>query len=331
MSLGDILDDLHKDTTNIDTDQKPDVALENIVITDVKKDGNQFNIQRFSKETVERMNNMFNLITLKQNVDQMPRVERSIAVEVFTMLPDVGKVEQAKLTTAPSVINKEIMERVFKTNIEHKMSLDVVDKLYDLEALINQHLPYTEALINFFNTFNSLVEVKAEVFKNAPPLVLEFKAWVSEGEENGTRNIDLFTEKFEVINRLDDTKLEYPKYAEKLSRMYSDIYYGETLNSLYACTLYVPALSELSLAGIVQVGKSAVNYISQIKSDLERYVTNLSTVRRQDVELTSDTIDFVNGYDELATKLETIGRLKSVIETKDNCFDKTAELIEFLD
>lgn len=42
----------------------------------------------------------------------MARVDRGIALEVFTMLPEVGKVEQAKLTSAPSIINKEIMDAV---------------------------------------------------------------------------------------------------------------------------------------------------------------------------------------------------------------------------
>lgn len=330
MSLGAILDDLNKDTTNIDP-ALAGVALENIVITDVKKDGNLINIQRFSKETIERVNNMFNLIVLKKNVDAMPRVDRGVALEVFTMLPEIGKVEQAKLTTSPSIINKEIMDRVFNSNIEHKMSLDVVDKLYDLERLIQDHLPMIDVLLNYFETFKSAVETKAEVFKNAPPMVVEFKAWVSEGEQNATRNIDLYTEKMEVINRLDDTKLEYPKYSGVLSNKFADVYYNDTLKTLYECWTYVPPMAELSLAGMVQAGRGMIDTLSRYRDDLNRYLTGLSSVRKQEAELNAETIEFINGYDDLASKLETIGCLKSIVETKDNCFDKTAELVEFID
>lgn len=330
MSLGDVLDDLNKDVTNIDTSDT-NIAIENVVITDVKKDGNQFNIQRFSKETLERVNNMFNLITLKENVQAMPRIDRGVALEVFTMLPDVGKVEQAKLTTAPSIINKEIMDRVFNSNIQHKLSLDVVDKLYDLKALIENHLPYIDNLSNYFETFKSSVEAKIEVFKNVPPMVVEYKAYVAEGEENATRNIDLYTEKFDTIIRLNDEKLEYPKYAGTLVNQFSDIFYSDTLNSLYQCAVYLPPQGELSLSGMVQAGRSMIDNLKRIKEDLNRYLNGLTAVQREEAELNAETIDFINGYEDMAAKLESIGRLKAIIETKDNCFDRTAALVEFLD
>lgn len=329
MSLGELLDDLNKDVSNIDTESG--IATENIVITDAKRNGAQFNIQRLSKETLDKVNNMFNLIVLKQNIDGMPRVDRNVALEVFTMLPDVGKVEQAKLTTAPSIINKEIMDRVFNANIEHKLSLDVCDKLYDLQQLIENHLPMVDALINYFEAFKASIETKVEVFKNVPPLVLEFKAYTRENEDNATRNIDLYLEKFEAITRLDDTKLEYPKYADALVTKYQDIYYGETLKLLYETIVYVPSLAELSLASFAQLGRNMGETLNRYKDDLTRYLAGLSSVNRQEAELNSETIDFVNGYEDLALKLETIGKLKSIVETKDNCFDKAAELILFID
>lgn len=331
MSLGAILDDIKDDVTNIETPEDGAIATENVVITDAKKNGQQFSVQRFSKETLEKVNTMFNLLTLKNNISGMPRVDRGIALEMFTMIPNAGKTEQAKLTSSPSIINKEIMDKVFNANIEHKLSLDVSDKLYDLERLIEDHLPMIDTLVNYFETFKSAVESKAEVFKNAPPMVLEFKAYIREGEDNGTRNIDLYTEKFDVITRLDDTKLEYPKYAEKLTNMYSDIYYSETLKTLYESWIYVPPLAELSLAGMVQAGRGAIDTLNRYREDLNRYLSGLFSVRKQEAELNSETIEFINGYEDMAVKLETIGRLKSIVETKDNCFDKTAELVEFID
>jgi len=331
MSLGEILNDLNKDTPNI-VPSFENANLENIVITDIKKNGELVNIHHFSKETLERVNNMFNLITLKQNVSSMPRVERSVVMEIFTMIPDVGKVEEAKLTAAPSLINKEIMDRIFTSSIKNKISADVIDKLDNIKGLIETHIPMIDTLVNYFKTFNSTVEGKVEIFKKVPPMVVNFKKYSREGEDNGDRNVNLFTEKFDVITDLDDTKLEYPKYANKLVRMYTDIYRNETLKTLQKCQVYVPKMVEVSLASVVQSGVSLISTLSDnYRTELEQYLTGLSSMRLHDAELNLETIKFINGYEYIAVILETIGRLKSIIETKDNCFDKTAELIEFID
>ena len=79
MSLGAILDDIKDDVTNIETPEDGAIATENVVITDAKKNGQQFSVQRFSKETLEKVNTMFNLLTLKNNIAGMPGVERGIA------------------------------------------------------------------------------------------------------------------------------------------------------------------------------------------------------------------------------------------------------------
>lgn len=331
MSLGDILDYIKDNVTNVETPDDGAIAAENVVITDARKNGQQFSVQRFSKETLEKVNNMFNLLVLKNNIASMPRVDRGIAMEVFTMLPEVGKVEQAKLTSAPSVINKELMDKVFNANIEHKLSLDISDKLYDLKDLIEKHLPMVEVLVNYFQAFTSMVSDKAEVFKNVPPTVVEYKAFVSQEQNQENRLVDLYTEKMDVILHMDDSKLEYEKYNGVLIDMFSAIYYSETLNDLYNTVSYLPAKNEISLAGLVQYGKTAIENLNRYKEDLERYYSGLTAVQRQETELNAETIEFINGYDDMAFKLEVIGRLKAIIETKDNCFDKTAELISFLD
>ena len=331
MSLGAILDDIKDDVTNIETPEDGAIATENVVITDAKKNGQQFSVQRFSKETLEKVNTMFNLLTLKNNISGMPRVDRGIALEMFTMIPNAGKIEQAKLTSSPSIINKEIMDKVFNANIEHKLSLDVSDKLYDLKGLIENHLPMVENIVNYLNAFNETVAAKAEVFKNAPPTVVEYKAYEAEKNKPDTRMVDLYKEKIDVILRMDDTKMEYEKYNGKLLALFDAMFYDQTLTDLYNTAVYLPVKTELTLDSIVNVGKTTIENINRYKEDLERYVSGLNAIQRQETELNAETIEFINGYEEMAMKLETIGRLKAIIETKDNVFERTATLIEFID
>lgn len=327
MSLSDILDDINDGIANVETPEGK-ISTENVVITDVKKNGQQFSIQRLSKETLERVNTMFNLLVLKQNIANMPRVDRGIAMEVFTMLPEIGKVEQAKLTSVPSVINKEIINKVFDSI---KFTTDIYDKLRDLKLLIENHIPMIETLMTYFQSFNMTVSDKVEIFKNTPPTVVEYKEFKSEENKAETKMVNLYTEKMDIIIRMDDSKFEYEKYAGKLIQMFNSVYYNETLNDLYGAVIYLPAKNELSLSDIVNFCLSIIENLNRCKEDLERYYSNLTSIQHKEIELNSKTIEFINGYEDIAVNLETIGRLKAIVETKDNCFEKVVELIKFID
>lgn len=331
MSLDEVLHDLIKNTSNIDPSSK-DIILENIDITEVKKENNKINIQYFSKETIERLNKMFNLIIIKQNIIEQPRIDRNTAMEIFTMIPNISKTEQAKLTNVPSIINKEIIDRVFNTNIDGKLSLDVIEKLYEVEHSIKQHLLIIDVLINYFRMFIDTIEHKVEVFKDTPPIVRVVTTYVyTEINNNNNCNINLFTEKIESILNIDDTKLLYPKYSGKLTNMYSDILYDKTLKSLGEHWHQTNFLSNVSLVIIFTISRGIINNLDQYRSDLNLYLNKLLNIIRQQKEINSDTIEIINGHKDVVTILEKIGSLKTIIETKDNCFDKTTKLIEFLD
>lgn len=331
MSLSDILDDIKSDVSNIETSENIKISIENAIVTDTKNNEQQLNIQRFSKETLEKVNNMFNLLILKQNIDGMTRVDKNTALEVFTMLPEVGKVEQAKLTSAPSIINKEIIDKIFNSNIEYKISSDIFNKLYDLKILIENHIPVIETLITYFQAFNLAVKEKVERFKAIPPTIIEYRPYTSEENKPKTQMIDLYTEKIDVILRMDDSKLEYEKYNGKLIQMFYAIYHNETLNNLYKTILYLPDKNELSLANIVHLAETIIENLNRYKEDLEHYCSGIIAIDNKEAELNTETIKFVNDYEDIATKLETISRLKVITETKDNCFEKTVELVEFID
>jgi hypothetical protein len=95
------------------------------------------------------------------------------------------------------------------------------------------------------------------------------------------------------------------------------MFYDQTLTDLYNTAVYLPVKTELTLDSIVNVGKTIIENINRYKEDLERYVSGLNAIQRQETELNAETIEFINGYEEMAMKLETIGRLKAIIETKD--------------
>ena len=329
MGLGEVLDDIKDNVTNIELEN---IATENIEINEVKINGQQFNINRFSKETLQKVNNMFNLFVIKNNIKDEPRLDRSVALEVFTMLPEVSNVEQAKLTTAPSIMNKEIVEKVFNSNLDGKLSLDVCEKLYEVQQHIEDALPKLDNILQYLVSFKTLVSAKAETLANNPPLVIECKyGCYSEDGENQNSNVNLYTEKLDTIVRLDDTKMEYPKYAEKLTSMYADVYHNETLRTLSESNLIYTSLAELSLQTFVTSVNALIDSVNRYKTDFESYISGLKSIDLKEVELNHDVINYINGHDGIAYGLEVIGKLNNVIETKDNVFDKAAELIAFID
>lgn len=329
MSLGDVLSDIKDNTENIITDNN--LSTENIEISGIKANGTPISIERFSKETLAKVNNMFNLVILQSNVKELPKVDYALAQEVFTMIPDLPKSESAKLTSNPSMINKEILEKVFNTNIDNKVSIDISDKIYELRALIENNLEKFDEVYKYLESFKQLTETKIQVLNNVPPIVIERKFFVND-EENKNKNVNLYSDKISDIISLDDTKMEYEKYTNTLVEKYNRLYSDETLKEISSLNNYFN-LPELSLKMFITAINSLGESLQCKETDLKNYVNGLNSINdsRSEIQLNTETIDYINGYDSVAYDLECLSKVYTVIKVEDNCFTKVVELLNFLD
>ena len=97
---------------------------------------------KLSETTLNTMNKMFDLILLKDSIQTTEKVSKSLAQEMFTMLPltdNYVRNQEAKLTTNPSIVNKDVVNKIMETNIELKISADLFDKLMDIRTVIDEN------------------------------------------------------------------------------------------------------------------------------------------------------------------------------------------------
>lgn len=335
MSLGKILDDIEggiKDVSLIDKD----ISTENIDNTILKTEDNSIenetnvdaiNIEKISTEELNNINNTFNLITLKSNIDKLTHLDRNTALEVFTMLPNVNEVDKSKLTSVPSIINKEIIYRVFNTNVDHKVSIDIIEKISDIKQTISKKIPVIDELVNFFETFNNEFNKKTAKFEKTNPVVMEYTKNIN----NKVASVNLFTDSFNDIIKINDCCVLYEKYANKLTSLFADIYHCETLGLLDKQAVYISDLNKLSLLDFKEISEKCIGSLGRIKTSLEQYLGNLSAIDSSKVIINNSTITILNGTNDIVDKLETITVLHSIVSVKNNCFDAALELIDFID
>lgn len=138
MNLKNVLDDL---TSDINTNKQ--VTTEEIVPANANIScycgcGNL----KLSESTLNTMNKMFDLILLKDSIQNTEKVSKSLAQEMFTMLPlsdNYIRNQEAKLTTNPSIVNKDVINKIMDTNIELKLSADLFEKLMDIRTVIDEN------------------------------------------------------------------------------------------------------------------------------------------------------------------------------------------------
>lgn len=112
MSLSEILDDISSEVTGIG-----DLPIvEGVPNNNHKLETNTplfpEELPALNKEALESIQIQQELLSIKSIVKDAVKVDRSIVLEAMAALPVTDKVMEAKLTTAPSTINKRILDDI---------------------------------------------------------------------------------------------------------------------------------------------------------------------------------------------------------------------------
>ena len=136
MSVSDILDEIKEDVVPGD-----DLSLENITVIVKPKPDIKVTTSVINRATVEKFNTLYNKLVKRQLVEKLDKLEVRVAHEVFTMLPDVSKTEYAKLTSAPSTINKNIVQKAL-SDVSDKAPEDTITMLKEFSSEIEASLAH---------------------------------------------------------------------------------------------------------------------------------------------------------------------------------------------
>lgn len=315
MSLNAILTDIKEDVSNID------VITENIDTTISTTSSIKINTNdmpfKLDNNVINRLNTLFNLVIINKNISTMNKVDKKIAQEVFTMLPDITKTEQGKVTSYPSVINKNIVSNIL-SNVSNELPESVINILTEINSTINTNIGNYKDVVNSLIAYKDIYIEESNRLNNNKPIIIY---------NNDSRN--LFTSEINTYITFDDTKLGYDKYSGKLISIIINFIQDSNINIFINTS---KALGELSLQGILDLILKRIDYIVISMNNLEDYYRVLKdTITNNKLDINDTTVYLANNSNSIIEILDTLNILYNVLKDPNNFFEKLEKLLKFID
>ena len=219
MSLSDHLDDILDDNTN-----EEDLGLESIRIKRVTSNFVRDNAT--SRTTVKvddnfsrKLNILYDALHIKKVVQKLEVVDYPMALEAMTGMED-PVILRAKLTKAPSIINKALVVSELD-NVTEDLPTEYIERLSELNELYEETSYVRENLAKSLESLATSFLVEINRLSSTPPMV------ISEGA-----SINLYTSPLVKVCSVDDSELMYDKYSGKLTHRFHKLFSGESIPAL---------------------------------------------------------------------------------------------------
>ena len=321
MSLSQILDDIQGDASNVQVSTEHNAVTAPPTESTFKVPSTTLN-----KNVLSKFNTLYNTLTAKDTVYQLNKVDFKIAQEVFTMLPDISKTEQAKVTSYPSTVNKDILQGVLD-NVSNTMPEEILDAFREILDQIRQSADAIVGVVDSVEVYAMVCKVAIERFNKQRPLVIVDK-----------ESRDLFQEDLFRCSYIDDTQLDYDKYANKLSHMFENLAKDPTLQTFLTYRSApeegeaVPRFPEISLSGLCEKIVHLSEVVKSERNHLENYAISLDAALTEEVKaVTANSSFLVNNANGVVDSLAFFKMLHDILDMDDQFFEKTKQLIDFLD
>lgn len=315
MSLSEELSSLQENVENIATEGILDKTKEVI--------GNITRITPLTDAVIERFNSVFQRLELKKLVEGMDLVDFKFATEVFTMIPlEIANPNKAKLTSNSSVINKNTLLNTLE-KVDSTPPSVIIDTLNELRT----ELPF---YINKLKELNLVIdEIKVKLIEeinrlnsNVPKVIYQSKVY----------NL-LDSPIREIAFSINDTKISYTKYENKLNKLYIDLYDNEDLRTFVNIAQTGKDANDLSIAELVDEVLRTFDSVSSKVIFLETSLSNVEKITSGTIEIYSENSHlFVNEINSAISFFEKIDEMDKLIRSNsDNFFLKLMEILEILD
>ncbi len=324
MSLNQILNELQEGVENTAIENL--AVLEKPVLQEQDLAASYFKIEAstLDKSIVKKINNLYDLGIIKSTIGNTSKVDYNVAQEVFTMLPETSVADRAKVTAAPSIINKEILDNVLKTQtgeysmISYQLKVDI-DKIIED---ISNNLVHILEVQQYINSFLESVKNDAIRLEKNPPIVIA-----------NTNSYNLFTFPiYEVYNKVYGYELHYAKYQSGLLNQYSDIASDDTFKKFIPTVTTKYTIETISLSDFIILVQNVADAIKNKISELENRVDKYKAIKAHiDKEITQELVSTVNSTEFIYQDLLYFKCLHDIKNTDNNVFDKVLALTKFLD
>lgn len=315
MSLSEELSSLQENVENIATEGILDKTKEVI--------GNITRITPLTDAVIERFNSVFQRLELKKLVEGMDLVDFKFATEVFTMIPlEIANPNKAKLTSNSSVINKNTLLNTLE-KVDSTPPSVIIDTLNELRTELPFYINKTKELNLVIDEIKvKLIEEINRLNSNVPKVIYQSKVY----------NL-LDSPIREIAFSINDTKISYTKYENKLNKLYIDLYDNEDLRTFVNIAQTGKDANDVSIAELVYEVLRTFDSVSSKVIFLETILSNVEKITSGTIEIYSENSHlFVNEINSAISFFEKIDEMDKLIRSNsDNFFLKLMEILEILD
>lgn len=316
MSLEEALLDIKDNVENIE------VTLEDNSNLAIKEEPRIITIEykALPNDIKERVRTFINLISYKDEITKQEKINKAVALEVFTMLPLENKTEEAKLTTNPSKQNKEQVIRLIDLYLENNdVSEELKDSLLSLEESLNE-VKRKEDDINYYleSVDKELITPLKALHKVAPIVVFN--------KEN--HNL-LLTPIKELIQKALTWSYQYEVFDEgnRLNKLLEELLEDRTLTKyLDLKNLDKDSITLEMLANSFYEDfnsrHTTLKEIRDYEELIDKVKSNKSTLEEKEL--------IIDAYDDIVRKLNLMKFYSSLVEYKDNFLVKITKLLNFI-
>ena len=318
MSLSEELSSLQENVENVEN-----IATEGILDKTKEVIGNITRITPLTDAVIERFNSVFQRLELKKLVEGMDLVDFKFATEVFTMIPlEIANPNKAKLTSNSSVINKNTLLNTLE-KVDSTPPSVIIDTLNELRTELPFYINKSKELNLVIDEITvKLIEEINRLNSNVPKVIYQSKVY----------NL-LDSPIREIAFSINDTKISYTKYENKLNKLYIDLYDNEDLRTFVNIAQTGKDANDLSIAELVDEVLRTFDSVSSKVIFLETILSNVEKITSGTIEIYSENSHlFVNEINSAISFFEKIDEMDKLIRSNsDNFFLKLMEILEFLD
>lgn len=331
MSLSDALNDIQGDVLPI----TENIATEDVKIASVKQSNFKVCVECFDRKVIDKFNTLYNVLLLKKSVQNLNKVDRQIAQEVFTMIPDLNPVEKAKVTNYPSTLNKDVINNAV-SDIKDIIPEESFRLLEDIHKQINVNIPHIKNVVESINANHGFLEDQHSRLTKTPPIVIK-----GQGE-----SVNLYTSKIADVFTINDTELDYPKYANQLVSRFERLTNNKSLNALLhylTASTTEEDTEERTVSDVNKVyGKTLEELVTLILNTQQLVASSsaslfekneaIDTFIHQETRVVNEvSSELINNVEELITTLKYFQMLYEAFVDEGSFIDELKELLAFID
>lgn len=329
MALNELLDEILDDKVSDEIEKVEgveDPALEEIRSIKTKSTGRRFNISTFDNRVVDKFNTLYSKVRLKETVAGMVKIDRAIAQEAMATLPEVNPAMAAKLTSYPSAINRKLLDDIiFAGNDEVPEELEKI--IREMLEEVNSSFDANEKLLTEIKISSNLLRdlLKTKYVEGPTKSIVIYDG----------KSLDLVHAPLQDLFMIEDTRLDYDKYANVLSEKIRGLTYSPKIIA------FGEYLSE-HCGGAVLGEHSVLDLVNEIMRTEVIATANFDNIKnfkesatayfqREEKTLTGWVSDLVNSLDSVLKSSDSFNKIADILDGKDGVVQQLYDYLTFLD